>query len=45
MQTRQHTPEQMITITEQAATGKQSVAAVCREHGIAENTFTRRVPG
>ena len=41
MQTRQHTPEQMIKIIEQAAKGEQSVVAVCREHGIAENTFYR----
>ena len=41
MQTRQHTPEQIIKIIEQAAKGEQSVAAVCREHGIAENTFYR----
>ena len=41
MQTTTHTPEQIITIIEQTDTGDQSVAAICREHGIAENTFYR----
>ncbi len=41
MKTNQHTPEQIIKILDQAATGEQSVAAVCREHGIAETTFYR----
>ncbi len=41
MQTRQHTPEQIIKILEQAAKGEHSISAVCREHGIAENTFAR----
>ncbi len=41
MQTRQHTPEQIIKILEQAAKGEHSISAVCREHGIAENTFYR----
>lgn len=41
MQTRQHTPEQIIKILEQATKGDQSISAVCREHGIAENTFYR----
>jgi len=36
-----HTPEQIIKILDQAATGEQSVAAVCRDHGIAETTFYR----
>jgi putative transposase len=39
MKTTQHTAEQIIKILDQAATGEQSVAAVCREHGIAETTF------
>jgi putative transposase len=30
-----------IKILEQAEKGEQTVAAVCREHGIAENTFYR----
>ncbi len=36
-----HTPEQIIKIIEQAEKGEQSIAAICREHGIAENTFYR----
>src|SRR4029450_6490257 len=36
-----HTAEQIIKILEQAEKGAQTVAAVCREHGIAENTFYR----
>lgn len=36
-----HTPEQIIKIIEQAGKGNQSIAAICREHGIAENTFYR----
>ena len=41
MKTNQHTAEQIIKIIELAERGDQSVAAVCREHGIAENTFYR----
>ena len=41
MKTTQHTAEQIIKILDQAATGEQSVAAVCREQGIAETTFYR----
>jgi len=41
MKPHQHTPEQIIKILDQAAKGEQTVAAVCREHGIAENTFYR----
>ena len=41
MQTNTHTPEQIIKIIEQAEKGEQSIAAICREHGIAENTFYR----
>jgi putative transposase len=41
MKPNQHTPEQIIKILDQAAKGEQTVAAVCREHGIAENTFYR----
>src|SRR5689334_7704715 len=36
-----HTPEQIIKIIEQAEKGEQTIAAVCRAHGIAENTFYR----
>jgi putative transposase len=41
MKTTSHTPEQIVKIIEQAEKGEQTIAAVCREHGIAENTFYR----
>src|SRR6476619_1522077 len=41
MKTTTQTPEQIIKILEQAEKGEQSIAAICREHGIAENTFYR----
>jgi putative transposase len=41
MKANQHTPEQIIKILDHAATGEQTIAAVCRDHGIAENTFYR----
>ena len=41
MKTTTHTPEQIIKIIEQAEKGEQSIAAICREHGIAENTVYR----
>lgn len=41
MKSNQHTPEQIIKILDQAARGEQTIAAVCRDHGIAENTFYR----
>ena len=41
MKPNQHTAEQIIKILEQAEKGEQTVAAVCREHAIAENTFYR----
>jgi putative transposase len=41
MKANQHTAEQIIRILEQADKGEQTVAALCREHGIAENTFYR----
>ena len=41
MKTTSHTPEQIIKIIEQAEKGEQSIASICREHGIAENTFHR----
>jgi putative transposase len=41
MKPTQHTAEQIIRILEQAEKGTQTVAAICREHGIAENTFYR----
>ena len=41
MKTSQHTAEQIIRILEQAEKGDQTIAAVCRTHGIAEKTFYR----
>ncbi len=41
MKTSQHTAEQIIKILEQAEQGEQTIAAVCRAHSIAENTFYR----
>jgi len=41
MKPNQHTPEQIIKILDQAGKGEQTVAAICREHGIAEQTFYR----
>lgn len=41
MKTNTHTPEQIIKIIEQAAKGEQSIATICREHGIAEHTLYR----
>ncbi len=41
MKTSTHTPEQIIKIIEQAEKGEQRIAAICREHGISENTFYR----
>jgi putative transposase len=41
MKPNQHTAEQIIKILEQAEKSEQTVAAVCREHAIAENTFYR----
>lgn len=41
MKTTTHTPEQIIKIIEQAEKGEQTIATVCREHGVSENTFYR----
>lgn len=41
MKTTTHTPEQIIKVLEQAEKGDQTVASVCREHAISENTFYR----
>jgi putative transposase len=41
MKREQFSPEQIIAILQQAEKGEQSVATVCREHGIAEVTFYR----
>ena len=41
MKPNHHTAEQIVKSLEQAEKGEQPVAAVCREPGIAENTFYR----
>jgi putative transposase len=41
MKSTQHTAEQIIKILDQAEKGEQTISAICREHGIAENTFYR----
>ncbi len=41
MRTTAYAPEQIIKIIEQAEKGEQRIAAICCEHGIAENTFYR----
>jgi putative transposase len=41
MKANQHTVEQIIKIIEQAERGEQTIAALCREQGIAEHTFYR----
>ncbi len=41
MKVSHHTAEHIIKILEQAEKGEQPIAAICREHGIAENTFYR----
>src|SRR5579859_5304132 len=41
MQANHYTAEQSIKVLEQAEQGEQTVGAVCREHGVAEATFSR----
>jgi putative transposase len=41
MKASQHTAEQIIKILEQAEKGDQTIGAICRTNGIAENTFYR----
>ncbi len=41
MKNGQHTAEQIIKILDQAQKGEKTVAALCRDHGIAEATFYR----
>src|SRR3954462_2851766 len=41
MKASQHTAEQIIKILQQAEKGHQTIGAVCRTNGIAENTFYR----
>ncbi len=45
MKNGQHTAEQIIKILDQAQKGEKTVAALCRDHGIAEATFAQRAPG
>lgn len=39
MKTSTFTEEQIVQILREAETGEQTIASVCRAHGIAENTF------
>jgi transposase-like protein len=41
MKSSQHSAEQIVKIIQQAERDEQTIAAICREHGIAENTFYR----
>ena len=41
MKSGQFSAEQIIKILDQAQKGEKTVAAICREHGIAEATFYR----
>lgn len=41
MKTNHHTAEQIVKRIEQAEQGEQRIAAICRDHGIAENTLYR----
>jgi putative transposase len=36
--------EQIVQILREAETGEQTIGAVCRAHGISENTFAQRAP-
>ncbi len=41
MKSGQYTAEQIVKILDQAQKGEKTVAALCREYGIAEGTFYR----
>ena len=41
MEKGQFTDEQIVEIVQQAQRGDKPISALCREHGIAENTFYR----
>jgi putative transposase len=41
MKASRFTDEQIVAILQQAERGEQSVTALCKQHGIAENTFYR----
>ena len=38
---KQFTDEQIVGILQEAERGDKTIAALCKEHGIAENTFYR----
>ena len=40
-QASQFSAEQLIAIVQEAERGEQSVGALCRQHGVAETTFSR----
>lgn len=41
MKKRQFTEEQIVRILQQAERDQHTIGTICREHGIAENTFYR----
>ena len=41
MKRKQFTPEQIVTILREAEAGTQTIAELCRQHGIHEVTFYR----
>ena len=41
MKASRFTDEQIVAILQQAERGEQSIPALCKQHGIAENTFYR----
>ena len=41
MKQNQFSDEQIVAILQQAERGDQTIAAICKAHGIAENTFYR----
>lgn len=41
MKASRFTDEQIVAILQQAERGEQSITALCKQHGIAENTFYR----
>lgn len=41
MKASRFTDEQIVAILQQAERGDQAITAICKQHGIAENTFYR----
>jgi len=41
MKQKQFTDEQIVAVLQQAEKGDKPVTALCREHGVAQNTFYR----